>query len=133
MNRNSSRIITGTIVVIAGLVVTYYGTDVVGVIFIAWAALPIATIGGILVGYGVPTLIDSEAPRVTRGAAALLFGFVGFLASTLVYSAYTDAAIVLNASVYVVGVALTVVIVGGIEAVLLLGSVIDSRNRDRSI
>lgn len=133
MDRYSSRIIAGTLVVLAGLVITYYGTAVAGVIFIAWAALPIATIGGILIGYGVPTLINPDAPRGTHGAAALLFGFGGFLASTLVYSAYTDADVVVHSSVYLVGVTLTVAIVGSIEAVLLLGSVIDSRAENRSI
>ena len=133
MNRESTKILAGTLVVIAGLVITYYGTEVAGVIFIAWAALPIATIGGSLVGYGVRSLTEPEASRITRGAAALLFGFGGFLASTLVYSAYTDADVVLHSSVYVVGVALTVAIVGSIEAVFLLASVIDSRPQNRSV
>lgn len=133
MDRYSSRILAGTLVVLAGAAVTYYGTDVAGVIFIAWAALPIATIGGILVGYGVSPKIEFDAPRGTRAAAAFLFGFGGFLSSTLVYSASTDAAVVLHSSVYIVGVVLSAAIVGSIEAVLLVGSRIDSRTPDRSI
>lgn len=129
MKYTTTNIVTGTVIAIAGLLVTYFGTEVTGVVFITWAALPIATIGGILAGYGAIRAIKPTAPRVAQGGVALVFGFGLFLASTLVYSAYTDADVVLHSSVYKVGLALNVAIVGCIETVLLLGSFIDSKYR----
>jgi hypothetical protein len=123
--RDDGGIAVDALAVLAGLALTYAGSEVV--VFLAWAGLLLTALGGVALGYDVVARFRPSSGRLARAEGAVVLGLAGYVAATAVFAAATPADFPMHASVYRAGVVLNVVLVAISESVLLLARSIDAR------